>query len=246
MWVLITFIFCFVLFLLYCGYKGWFFPVPWTKPKKGKIKVACVGDSITYGCMVENWYINQYPVVLQKKLGSKYDVRNCGMSARTGTKSGDHPYCKERIYRLSLEFEPDIVVIMFGTNDSKVENWKGAEQFREEYREFLTSYASLNSNPAMYIVTPPHGFYRDGNSSGPLRFNIQLPKIREIRESILLLADELNANVIDLFSMTADKNDWFGKDGVHPNATGARAIAQIVFEAICVTEEGKKHDQASI
>jgi len=39
-----------------------------------KIKVACVGDSITYGLGVSSWPENNYPVVLENLLGTEYHV----------------------------------------------------------------------------------------------------------------------------------------------------------------------------
>ena len=49
-----------------------------------KIKVACVGNSITYGIGVANPEVNAYPVKLQGMLGDKYEVGNFGMPV-TGT-----------------------------------------------------------------------------------------------------------------------------------------------------------------
>ena len=43
-----------------------------------KIKVACVGNSITYGSGVADREVNAYPVKLQGMLGDKYEVGNFG------------------------------------------------------------------------------------------------------------------------------------------------------------------------
>ena len=48
-----------------------------------KIKVACVGNSITYGSRVENREQNSYPAQLPKLLGDEYEVKNFGVSATT-------------------------------------------------------------------------------------------------------------------------------------------------------------------
>lgn len=40
-------------------------------------------------------------------------------------RSGDCPYTEKAIFRKSLIFAPEIIVVKFGTNDSKVNNWKG-------------------------------------------------------------------------------------------------------------------------
>lgn len=43
-----------------------------------KIKVACVGNSITYGTGIKDREHFSYPVQLQKMLGDKYEVGNFG------------------------------------------------------------------------------------------------------------------------------------------------------------------------
>ena len=46
----------------------------------GRIKVACVGNSVTWGYGLTNREADCYPVQLQRMLGNKYDVRNFGHS----------------------------------------------------------------------------------------------------------------------------------------------------------------------
>jgi len=36
---------------------------------------------------------------------------------------GDYPYMKEKMYGEALKFNPNIVVLKLGTNDSKPHNW---------------------------------------------------------------------------------------------------------------------------
>ena len=62
-----------------------------------KIKVACVGDSITEGFGLAWQSKTSYPVVLDSILGPNYSVLNLGRSATTLRKKGDFPYwsCKE-------------------------------------------------------------------------------------------------------------------------------------------------------
>ena len=45
-----------------------------------KIKVACIGDSITFGVGAKPRNTMSYPAQLQKILGDKYEVMNCGKS----------------------------------------------------------------------------------------------------------------------------------------------------------------------
>ena len=52
------------------------------KPQ-GKIRVACVGNSVTYGFRLPERERTAYPVVLQNMLGNHYEVRNFGHSGAT-------------------------------------------------------------------------------------------------------------------------------------------------------------------
>ena len=61
---------------------------------------------------------------MQRLLGDGYQVRNYGVSGRTLLKKGDFPYWNESFYRQSRDWNPDIVVIQLGTNDSKPQNWR--------------------------------------------------------------------------------------------------------------------------
>lgn len=80
---------------IYMGYLGWTWIPVGRIPQKGQTRVACVGDSITYGALIRNWYRWNYPHQLQLILGSKYCVHNYGMSDRTGMETGNHSYGKE-------------------------------------------------------------------------------------------------------------------------------------------------------
>src|SRR4051794_25029443 len=86
-------------------------------------KLACVGDSITFGAGIQDRDHDSYPAQLGRMLGEAWDVRNFGVSGATMLKKGDKPYDKQKAYRDALAFKPDVVVIMLGTNDSKPQNW---------------------------------------------------------------------------------------------------------------------------
>ena len=56
------------------------------------VRVACVGDSITYGAGVANRGKNNYPKVLGGLLGAGYERRKFGVSGATLHKKGDLRY----------------------------------------------------------------------------------------------------------------------------------------------------------
>ncbi len=93
------------------------------------VKVACVGDSITFGARVEGRAKNNYPAQLQCILGSGYRVENFGVSGRTMLSKGNLPWINHPYYRQVADYDPDIVVIKLGTNDAKPVNWNHKAEF---------------------------------------------------------------------------------------------------------------------
>lgn len=61
-----------------------------------RIKVACVGNSVTYGYGIENRETNCYPAQLQQMLGDAYEVENFGHSGATLLNKGYRPYYPTR------------------------------------------------------------------------------------------------------------------------------------------------------
>ena len=201
-------------------------------PDPDKIRVACVGDSITYGCLVPLRGRNNYPKKLQKLLGEEYQVENFGLSSRTLQNTGDEPYQKEEEFRRSLNFNPNILIIKLGTNDTKPQNWTSAEAYEEEYRNFLMAYETLPNPPAIYLCTPAAAYQAKGTSDGLYKYGIRENELEQARAVVRKLAAEKGYGLIDVAEQTKDHRDWFVFDGIHPNAKGAQALAGIVAKAI--------------
>lgn len=191
-----------------------------------KIKVACIGDSITYGTQITNREQNSYPVKLQNKLGNKYDVQNFGASGFCLQKSADRPYWQHKYFATSASFRPDIVVIMLGTNDTKAMNWKNTYTFVKDYKSLINYYRSLPSNPKIYITTTPTIFADQSKSSFISTNN------NKVCEAIKISGLYEDVTLIDINALTANKKDVFQKDGVHINEKGAELISQEIFKVI--------------
>ncbi len=210
---------------------------PLKKPKEGQIRVACVGDSVTYGFGIPRFRANSYPAALQKLLGDGYCVNNYGYSGRTACLLGDRPYRTETLCTKSREFAPDIVVILLGANDSKTFNWGteiGGEQaypelFGKDLRELVSMYQALPSQPKVYLATPLPAY---ADNSGKVRYGIRPDVIRDgIVPAVRRVAEETGAELIDLYPVFDGKRELFG-DGLHPTAEGAALLARTVFGAI--------------
>ncbi|MFI3258834.1 MAG: GDSL-type esterase/lipase family protein [Rikenellaceae bacterium] len=186
-----------------------------------KTKIACVGNSITFGYGIAERMENSYPAQLQRSLGDEYEVQNYGVNGATILSNGNNPFIKKDNYKKSLEFNPDIVIIKLGTNDSKSPNMEHFADFEQNYIDFINSYKALESSPRIILVTPVI-CYRDVEEA------IYDPRIvKQIIPAIENVAYATGVEIIDghsLFSQTLDKEIF--PDLLHPSAKGAASMVE--------------------
>ena len=118
------------------------------------IRVACVGDSITFGAGIKDRKNDNYPVVLGRSLGERFEVRNFGVSGATLLKDGDFSYWKTPAFKAATEFDPHVVVIKLGTNDTKPQNWKHADEYAADYEAMIDHFAALPAKPKIWLCSP--------------------------------------------------------------------------------------------
>lgn len=192
-----------------------------TAQSNSKVRVACIGDSITYGAGLEDKATDAFPKVLGRMLGEDYEVRNYGFNSRTASLEGDYPYMTSDKYPFVKKWLPDVVTIMLGTNDSKPQNWN-EEKFKKGLDRMIRDLKALPSHPKIIVLTPtpagenPHGI-RDS-----VIVNTIIPDTRAIAKHHWL-------DVVDLYTPFEEHRDLF-PDNVHPGKVGAAAIAQIVYD----------------
>ena len=187
------------------------------------IRVACVGDSITYGAGVAEREKNCYPAVLGQLLGVGYEVKNFGVSGATLLKNGDKPYWKQGAFQAATDFAPQIVVIKLGTNDTKPQNWKLKAEFAGDLGAMVDHFAALPSKPRVWLCLPVPVHRAN--------FGINAPGLGEAMALIRQVAAEKKTGLIDLHAALLPHPELF-KDGIHPNAEGAALIAKAVGEAL--------------
>ena len=194
-------------------------------PKEDAVRVACIGNSITDGFGIGMSPVKGYPAVLQKKLGEGYLVKNFGVSARTMMNKGDLPYMNELAWRDAKAFNPNIVVIKLGTNDSKTHNWvHGADEYRQSMQAMIDTLKALPSKPKIYLCSPIPAFKDSWTISDSVIVNGEMPIIKK-------LAKKNKCQFIDLHT-SYTYGDMMLNDGIHPNAKGAAKMADIIFDAI--------------
>jgi len=190
---------------------------------QSKIKVACVGNSITQGAGRDN--LDSYPLQMQKILGDKYEVKNFGVSGRTLLKKGDYPFWNESQFEETKAFAPDILVIKLGTNDSKPQNWKHKDEFTSDYIEMIETFKkSMPKKGRVYICLPVPVFQGNFDINGEVLLN-------EMRPMLLEIAKKTKSEIIDLYTPLLNKSPLL-PDGIHPNKEGLGILAAEVAKAI--------------
>ncbi len=193
-----------------------FFQVNTQKPVTAQIiRVACVGDSITE--------ISHYPEKLQAMLGDGYLVGNFGVTGSTVSNNASKPYINQTAFQEAKDFQPQVVIIMLGTNDAKWESYRHVGSFPDDYEELIGEYDALPEDQQIWIVTPPPIY---NNSLG--LYNTYLEQ--GVLPGIAQVADNLDLPTIDVNTALSDPGYFV--DGVHPNLDGAEVIASTISDAI--------------
>lgn len=193
-------------------------------PRKDAVRVACIGNSITFGAGIRNRSRDSYPSVLARMLGDNYWVKNFGVSARTMLNKGDHPYMNEPAYKNALAFNPNIVVIKLGTNDSKSFNWKYKADFMKDAQTMIDAFKVLPSQPKIYLCYPSKAYLTGDGINDDIISKEIIPMIKK-------LAKKNNLSVIDLHTAMDGMPELF-PDRIHPNEKGAQVMAKAVYQSI--------------
>ena len=219
------------------------------------IVVSCVGDSITQGYLASRGM--DYPTQMQKLLGSNYKVNNFGAGGRTMLKKGDNPYWRTGPLKQALASQPDIVVLMLGTNDAKFRNWGPLhDEFPVDYQAMIADFKNVTSSsgaaPKIYLMVPPPLYQNNRYGMNQTVINTLFPGDGPAGVRTLARAAGLPAP-IDLFSLFqshcpvlggtpghAPNNtdvpcDWIassGRDACHPSDVGYGKLAEAVKAVI--------------
>lgn len=192
-----------------------------------KIKVACVGNSVTYGYLLPDREKNAYPAQLARLLGEEYEVGNFGKSGATLLNKGHRPYMKQPEFRQALEFAGDRVVIHLGLNDTDPRNWPNyRDDFIADYLALIDSFRMVNPGCRIWIcrMTPiahRHARFKSGTRDWH----------DQIQHAIEKVAENAGVGLIDLHEELYCRPDLL-PDALHPDKEGAAILARTVYAAM--------------
>lgn len=190
-------------------------------------KVACIGNSVTYGYDHKNPQLTSYPAQLQELLGEKYLVKNFGHSGATLLHKGHNPYYKTKEFEDALSFQPDVAIIHLGLNDTDPRNWPNyRDEFAPDYAWLIDTIRKANPSVKIFIcqLTPifsDHPRFKSGTRDW----------FWQIQELIPQIAKANKTGLIDLHTPLYNHPDLF-PDALHPNEEGAAIVAKTVYQKI--------------
>ncbi len=182
----------------------------------GKIRVACVGDSITGG--------TYYPDDLWMLLGSNYTVDNFGVGGTAASLDSISPYMHQIEFQKAKQFQPNIVIIMLGTNDANEIITPNNRSFVDSYVRLVEAFQALSSHPKIWLVKPPPVFSNGTTPSAEFLETNIIPQVDQV-------AQQTHTPVIDVHSVLSNCSKFF-PDGVHPDPDGSQLIANEIYRAI--------------
>jgi lysophospholipase L1-like esterase len=216
------------------------------QPTVAKTRVACVGDSITFGyhgLIPDDPYglvqsSSNYPAFLQQLLGPNYEVSNFGEVKNYVQRVPPLSYWSSESFGRLTNTTWDVIVIMLGTNDARLDVWKpGCEhefsscRFVVDYNSMIRTVRNLGRVPGqspmiLLMVPPPVFFSQTKNDSAALNPTVVNTVISQLVPQI---AEANNLPVINLFQAFGSQkfnfmcdDSWC--DAVHPSDEGFRAI----------------------
>lgn len=200
---------------------------PRTDAHSEPVRVACIGNSITYGLRVDDRENNAYPFKLQKMLGPGYEVRNFGNSGATLLRHGHKPYNTLPEYGEALDFKPQVAVIHLGINDTDPRNWPNySDEFVGDYLRLIDTLRAVQPDVRIIVanltpIGPSHHRWR----SGTLQWR------DSIRSAITRVADIAGVELIDFETPLIDSPQLM-PDAIHPNVEGSELLADYTRGAI--------------
>lgn len=190
-------------------------------------KVACIGNSVTYGTGIENREQWAYPVQLQQMLGNAYNVQSFAKPGATLLNKGHRPFTQQEEYQQALNYKPDIAVIHLGLNDTDPRNWPHyQDEFIGDYSGIINALRSANPRVRILVaktspITVAHRRFLAGTRDWQAQINKTIEEVAMVN----------NVECID-FNAPLYPYPNLLPDALHPNAEGATLLAKTAYAAI--------------
>jgi lysophospholipase L1-like esterase len=122
---------------------------------------------------------------------------------------------------MAKRYNPNVVIIMLGTNDSKPQNWAHSTEIAGDMATMVKIFKDLPSKPEIIVVMPVPVFKP--------AFGITEELLVQVRPLLAQGAKQAGATVVESTETFTSQEALF-PDGVHPNEKGAEMIGQLVLK----------------
>lgn len=194
-------------------------PAPAPSPETSLPKIVAFGDSLTEGLGLPAG--ETYPAVLQKMLdadGYRYEVVNAGVSGETSAGG---------LRRLDWTLMGNVrfLILELGAND--LLRGQPVKEMKNNLAQIIERAKSRN------IEVLLAGMYAPTNAGADYQ--------REVHDAFQQLAREHKLTLIPFFlDRVAGIEALNQQDGIHPNAQGARIVAETVYKSLRPLLEKRK------
>lgn len=214
-----------------------------------KIKVVCMGDSITEGFGIEDPSRN-YPAMLQTYLGDRYRVYNeghsgcCVLNIELDGRPVGAPYVRVEEYERALADQGDIYVILLGCNDAQ-DGMDDTEDIQDPYNNNILYEADFEKHFEVILqAVKTHAPHAELFLCKPAPILECIWRTHQEKYLLKLLPhyDQIIARhpeitLIDVhqaFLALSDEklHGCYQDDGLHPNEKGAALIARTVADRL--------------
>lgn len=200
-----------------------------------RLRVVTLGDSITRGVRAGVKADETFSALLQEGLRKQKidaDVTNLGIGGERTDQA------LQRLAKAVLSLKPQVVVVMYGTNDSFIDRGQKksrltADQYGDNLRKLVAELRKAGARPI--LMTPPCW----GKKAEPVGTgehpNVRLEKYVRVCRAV---ARETKTPLVDHYQRWSrrlaeggDPGDWT-TDQCHPNPRGHREIADALLPVV--------------
>jgi len=200
------------------------------------IKVAVLGDSITWGAGAKVREQNRYSTRLGQLLGDAYNTQTFAASSLCMLRKADKPFASTEHFKDAIGFKPDIAFILLGTNDTcqndNRKNWQHHADLKKDARFLISQLQKANPKVIVHLCSPTPMFPKQRGLKPDRKNDLtarakRLPIIVKAYAAVAQKSPQVHFH--DLSSaLPANKS----ADGVHPNTFGHEELAYAMLEFI--------------